>query len=105
MSMTVKLPLPIARYFEAANGDDADAIAAGFAADAHVRDEGRDHHGRDAVHAWADDARRRYQFHAEPRSLEPGPDGGTVVTAHLTGDFPGAPADLRYRFILGGDEI
>ena len=102
--MTVKLPLPIARYFQAANGDDANAVAACFAADAHVRDEGRDHHGRDAVRGWADDARRRYRFYAEPRSLEPGPDGG-VVTAHLTGDFPGAPADLRYRFTLAGDEI
>jgi NAD(P)-dependent dehydrogenase (short-subunit alcohol dehydrogenase family) len=104
MPMTVKLPLPIARYFQAANGDDAAAVAAAFAADAHVRDEGRDHHGRDAVRAWADDARRRYRFYAEPRSLEPGPRGG-VVTAHLTGDFPGAPADLRYRFTLAGDEI
>jgi NAD(P)-dependent dehydrogenase (short-subunit alcohol dehydrogenase family) len=104
MPMTVKLPLPIARYFQAANGDDAAAVATAFAADAHVRDEGRDHHGRDAVRAWADDARRRYRFYAEPRSLEPGPHGG-VVTAHLTGDFPGAPADLRYRFTLAGDEI
>jgi NAD(P)-dependent dehydrogenase (short-subunit alcohol dehydrogenase family) len=102
--MTVKLPLPIARYFEAANGDDAGAVAAGFAADAHVRDEGRDHVGRDAVRTWAEDSRRRYRFQAEPLSLEPGPDGG-VVTAHLTGDFPGAPVDLRYRFALAGDAI
>ena len=102
--MSVKLPLPIARYFQAANGDDAGAVAAVFAVDATVRDEGRDHHGREAVRAWAADARRRYRFHAEPRSLEPGPEGG-VVTAHLTGDFPGAPADLRYRFTLAGDEI
>ncbi len=102
--MTVKLPLPIARYFEAANGDDADAVAAAFAVDAHVRDEGRDHHGREAVREWAQDSRRRYRFQAEPLSLEPEPEGG-VVTAHLTGDFPGAPADLRYRFVLAGDAI
>jgi hypothetical protein len=30
---------------------------------------------------------------------------GTVVTAHLTGDFPGNPVDLRYRFKLAGPEI
>jgi hypothetical protein len=29
----------------------------------------------------------------------------TVVTAHLTGDFPGNPVDLRYRFKLAGAEI
>jgi NAD(P)-dependent dehydrogenase (short-subunit alcohol dehydrogenase family) len=27
------------------------------------------------------------------------------VTAHLTGNFPGAPADLTYRFTLAGGEI
>jgi hypothetical protein len=25
--------------------------------------------------------------------------------AHLTGEFPGAPADLRYRFRLTGDKV
>jgi NAD(P)-dependent dehydrogenase (short-subunit alcohol dehydrogenase family) len=48
--------------------------------------------------------RVRYSFQAEPRSFELTRDGGTV-TAHLTGDFPGAPADLRYRFRLAGDRV
>jgi NAD(P)-dependent dehydrogenase (short-subunit alcohol dehydrogenase family) len=102
--MPVRLHATIAKYFQAANRDDADAVAACFTAAAHVRDEGRDHTGREAVRAWAHEARRRYRFHAEPRSLEPEPDGGTV-TAHLTGDFPGAPADLRYAFRLEGGQI
>ena len=29
----------------------------------------------------------------------------TVVTAHLTGDFPGNPVDLHYRFKVAGGEI
>jgi len=102
--MPIKLPAPIARYLAAANADDADAVAACFTADAHVLDEARDHDGAAAIRAWAADARRRYRFHAEPRSFEPAPGGGTV-TAHLTGDFPGAPADLRYRFRLAGDRV
>lgn len=102
--MTVKLPGPIGAYFEAANGPDAEAIAACFAEDAHVLDEGRDHVGRAAVRDWAAEARRRYRFQAEPRSLEPDADGFSV-TAHLTGDFPGAPADLRYRFQLRDGKI
>jgi NAD(P)-dependent dehydrogenase (short-subunit alcohol dehydrogenase family) len=102
--MTIKLPAPIARYLEAANADDADAVAACFTADAHVLDEARDHDGSAAIRDWAADARRRYKFHAEPRSFEPSSEGGTV-TAHLTGDFPGAPADLRYRFRLAGDRV
>jgi len=102
--MVVKLPGPIGAYFEAANGPDADAVAASFADDAHVRDEGRDYVGRAAVRAWAEDARRQYRFQAEPSSLESDAEGFRV-TAHLTGDFPGAPADLRYRFALRDGKI
>jgi hypothetical protein len=29
----------------------------------------------------------------------------TVVTAHLTGNFPGNPVDLHYRFKLAGLKI
>jgi NAD(P)-dependent dehydrogenase (short-subunit alcohol dehydrogenase family) len=102
--MTVKLPAPVERYFHAANGCEPDAVAACFAPDAQVRDEGREHLGREAIRAWAEDVRRRYIFHAEPRSLE-ARDGAHTVSAHLTGDFPGAPADLRYRFVLNGEQI
>ena len=102
--MVVRLPTPIGAYFEAANGRDADAVAACFAEAAHVRDEGRDHVGRAALRDWAQNARLRYHFQAEPRSLEPEADA-FWVTAHLTGDFPGAPADLRYRFQLRDGEI
>ena len=100
----IKLPAPIGRYFEAANGDAADKVAACFTAEAHVRDENHDHHGHEAILAWAIESRQKYQFYAEARSFEPSADGGTV-TAHLTGDFPGAPADLRYRFRLEGDDV
>jgi NAD(P)-dependent dehydrogenase (short-subunit alcohol dehydrogenase family) len=102
--MLIKLPSPIARYMEAANADDADVVATCFTDDAHVLDEGRDHVGSAAIRDWAAEARRRYRFHAEPRSFEPTPDGGTV-TAHLTGDFPSAPADLRYRFRLARERV
>jgi NAD(P)-dependent dehydrogenase (short-subunit alcohol dehydrogenase family) len=102
--MMIKLPAPIGRYFGAANTDAADKVAACFTADAHVRDESHDYHGREAILAWAIDSRRKYRFQAEARSFEPSADGGTV-TAHLTGDFPGAPADLRYRFQLDGDDV
>jgi NAD(P)-dependent dehydrogenase (short-subunit alcohol dehydrogenase family) len=102
--MTIRLPAPIGRYFGAANGVAADAVAACFTAEARVRDENHDHHGRDAILAWAIESRRKYRFHAEPRSFEPSAEGGTV-TAHLTGDFPGAPANLRYRFELADDHV
>jgi len=37
-------------------------------------------------------------------AVEAAPDR-TVVTAHVTGDFPGSPIDLRYRFKLVDRQI
>ena len=102
--MIVNLTQPIAAYFAAANSDDADRIADCFAEDAVVRDEGQDIRGRAAVRAWAEEVRRKYHFHAEVIAVEQAGDR-TVVTAHLTGDFPGNPVDLQYRFKLTGPEI
>ena len=64
--MIVQLPQPLADYFAAANADDPDRVAACFAPDAVVRDEGRNRHGRVAIRAWAAEVRRKYHFHAEP---------------------------------------
>jgi len=100
----VQVPQAIADYFAAANTDDADRVAACFADDAVVRDEGRDIRGRSAVRVWAQDTRRKYRYHAAVRAAEKVADR-TIVTAHLTGDFPGSPIDLCYRFKLAGGKI
>jgi ketosteroid isomerase-like protein len=102
--MTVILPAPLAEYFAAANADDPDRVAACFAEDAIVHDESRDRRGRAAIRAWAVEVRHKYHFHAEVLAVEEAGDR-TIVTAHLTGDFPGNPVDLRYRFKLDGPEI
>jgi IstB-like ATP binding protein len=88
--MPIKLPTAIARDIDAANMGDASAIAACFTSDAHVLDRGGNHHGSSAILDWVVAALRQYSFRADARSFEPAPDGG-IVTAHLTGDFAGAP--------------
>ena len=102
--MIVKLPSTLAEYFAAANTDDADRVAACFSEDAFVRDEGGEFRGRRAIRGWAEEARRKYHFHAEAIAVEEAADR-TTVTAHLTGDFPGNPVDLHYRFKLAGSQI
>ncbi len=102
--MTVKLPASVAEYFAAHNGDDAGRVAACFAEDATVRDQGRDIHGREAIRAWAAETRRRYRFRAEIMTVE-AVAGRTAVTAHLSGGFPGNPVDLNYRFKLADSVI
>jgi ketosteroid isomerase-like protein len=101
---TVKLPTIIAEYFAAANSGDADRVAACFTNDAVVHDEGRNIRGLTAVRAWAEETRRKYKYRAEVVRVEE-TAGRIIVTAHLTGDFPGSPIDLRYRFKLVGSKI
>ena len=103
-ALTLKLPEPLDDYFAASNAHDADRVAACFANDAVVRDEGRDIRGRSAVRAWAEETGRKYRHRADVEAVEDVADR-TVVTARLTGDFPGSPIDLRYRFKLTDRQI
>lgn len=102
--MNAKLPDVLNRYFAAANAHDADRVAACFAADARVRDEGHDFRGQAAIRAWAEEAARKYRFSARVLAVEAAAEG-VVATARVTGEFPGSPIDLRYRFELAGPLI
>ena len=100
----MNVPNTIAEYFLAANTDDADRVAACFAENAVVRDEGGEIHGKSAVRRWAENTRRKYRYRVEVVKAEQEADR-IIVTAHLSGDFPGSPIDLRYRFKLAGATI
>lgn len=102
--MALNLPPVVSEYFVAANTNDADRIAACFVTDAKVNDEKRDFLGRDAIRQWASDSRKKYSFQSEPFEVG-GPSQAPVVRAHVTGDFPGNPVDLTYRFTLVENEI
>lgn len=102
--MAVDLPNPIAAYMAASARLDADAILAPFAADAVVRDERQSHRGRDAIRAWIVDAALGNA--AVPTPVAIARDGGDhVVTAKVSGSFPGSPITLAFRFTLAGDRI
>lgn len=85
----------IRRYFELAGQPDQDAYFALFADDAVVEDEGREHRGIEVIRAWR---RETPLVSYEITDVRDTPEG-TVVTATVSGDFPGSPfAGLRYRF-------
>ncbi|MFI7606283.1 nuclear transport factor 2 family protein [Micromonospora sp. NPDC049366] len=85
----------IRRYFELAGQPDKDDYFALFADDAVVQDEGKTYRGIQEIRAWrADVPLVSYEI----TDVEETPEG-TVVTATITGDFPGSPfAGLRFRF-------
>lgn len=101
--MALALPKPIADYF-AADATDGAAVAKCFTADAVVVDEKKTYTGRDAIAAWKSEASAKYEYVADPVTINDQGDR-VIVTAHLTGNFPGSPVDLRYAFTLSGDAI
>ena len=100
----MNLPAPIRTYFTAEAPQDGAALAAAFTPDAAVHDEGATHHGPEAIRAWWLAAKARYRHRAEPLEMTEA-DGGTVVRARVSGDFPGSPAVLAFTFGLAGDRI
>ncbi|KQX17757.1 MULTISPECIES: nuclear transport factor 2 family protein [unclassified Sphingomonas] len=101
--MSVELPEPVAAYF-AADKIDGEAVARCFTEDAVVRDEGRTHEGAAAIRRWKDETSAAISYISEPLAVDER-DGSIIVTAHVTGSFPGSPVDLRYFFTLRGDRI
>lgn len=98
-----ELPAPIASYF-ANETTDPQAVARCFAEDALVVDERHEHRGRAAIAAWNADARAKFSFTTDLLAAET--DGTrATVRAKVTGNFPGSPIELRFRFTLAGDLI
>jgi len=101
--LPIDLPSPIAAYF-AADASDANAVARCFSESAVVIDERREHRGRSAITRWKAEATAKYHYTSEPLAIDAsGPD--VTVTARVTGDFPGSPVELEYRFTLEGASI
>lgn len=102
--MSLDLPAPVSAYYAAKNVHNIDAMLAPFAEDAHVRDEGEDHRGHPAIRAWMEQTTRKYRVTARPE--EAAKEGNSlVVRALVSGNFPGSPAHLTYRFTLDGERI
>ena len=102
--MSLHLPLPIDIYVQAENSGDVDAMSACFASDATVRDEGHTHAGLAAIKAWKVETKKKYDHRVEPLGVVER-DGKTVLTARLTGNFPGSPVTLEFSFVLKHDKI
>ena len=102
-SKRLQLPDAIAAYF-AADREGPEAVADCFDESAVVIDEGRQHRGRAAIARWKAETTSKYRYTSEPLTVAVS-EATVTVTARLTGDFPGSPIELRYRFTLEGEKI
>lgn len=91
------LPEPLPEYFRAANEGNVDEATACFAEEAVVYDEGENHRGYDAIRGWIEETTEKYSPRMEPQHVT---DDGktTIVTALVSGTFPGSPIELEYCF-------
>jgi ketosteroid isomerase-like protein len=102
--MPINLEPPISTYFEAKNAHDADGVAALFTADGRVHDERHDHRGREAIRSWAEQTFLHYRMTQTPTQANE-EAGATVVTAQVSGTFPGSPIELAFRFVVESNQI
>lgn len=103
--VTPRLPEPIRRYFAAVASNDPAAVAASFAADATVHDEGARHRGRDEIAAWNARTAAAYAYTQTVLDSAPRPEGGVRVDVRLEGDFPTGVATVHHDFQLAGELI
>lgn len=90
------MPPIVASFFAATQ---TDAVVACFTRDATVRDEHRRHRGIGEIEAWHRDTMVRTPFTARPVLAQPR-DGRLVVSAEVSGAFPGSPVMLDHSFVL-----
>ena len=102
--MSIKLPAPLAAFFDAESRNDGDALSRVFAEDGVVLDEGHVIQGWAAIRQWLADTRSRYQHTVEPLAFARDADE-TIVTCRLSGTFPGSPIKVQFIFKLEGNTI
>lgn len=102
-AMKIELPSVIAAFFHATNTREFDDFLSLFTADAHVNDEANDHYGAE-IAAWIDRATADTKPTADITGMTRNGEQ-FVVTAAVSGNFPGSPVQLRYYFTLKGDKI
>ncbi|NRQ41356.1 nuclear transport factor 2 family protein [Rheinheimera sp. YQF-2] len=102
--MNIQLADPIKNYFEISNGTDPVRLKHCFNANAVVLDEGGTYQGHTAIAAWFCDTRQKYAFSAKPLSATT-QQQHEIVTAEVSGNFPGSPIELSYTFLLQDGKI
>lgn len=94
------LPVPLAAWVAAKNAHDVEGQVACFSADASVDDEGETVTGTEAVRSWTARVTAAYDLTVVPSGFTGDPDGAGVLTALVSGDFPGSPLEFRYHLTL-----
>jgi hypothetical protein len=100
-----EVPDVIRRYFVLDADREIESIVGLFTDDATVVDEGETRHGIAAIRAWQTGPASQYTYTTDVLGTETLAADRFVITARLTGNFPGATAELMWDFTVAGDRI
>ena len=98
------LPAAVTRYLEAANRFDPETASRCFTPDALVHDESKDYRGTDDIHDWVQATSQKYRPRFEVKHFD-SKDDQVLLTAEVSGNFPGSPIELDYEIALSGGLI
>ncbi|MFD0765469.1 nuclear transport factor 2 family protein [Mucilaginibacter lutimaris] len=95
----MELPQLVAQFVETQNANDSEAYTECFTKTAIVHDEGKTYTGKEEVRAWIEDANQRYRSVMKPLQYDESDSNG-VLTAEVSGTFPGSPIVLKFHLKL-----
>lgn len=95
----MELPKLIAQFIETQNTYDSAAYTDCFTENAIVHDEGKTHTGKNEIRQWIEEANEKYKSVMKPLRYEESGSNG-VLTAEVSGTFPGSPIVLKFHLGL-----
>lgn len=103
-SSSPEVPQTIASYYRALNAGQIDRARDCFSSDATVHDEEKIYRGPVEIGAWIEETTHKYQPRFEILGYE-AEEGRYLITARVSGTFPGSPVELEFSFVLQNQRI
>lgn len=100
----MEFPKVVERFVETQNNYNSKAYIECFTESAIVYDEGKVYTGKDEICRWIEHANEAYHSSMEPLKYEQSGSNG-VLTAKVSGTFPGSPIVLQFHLGLMNDLI
>ncbi|QRY56009.1 nuclear transport factor 2 family protein [Sphingobacterium siyangense] len=98
----MNLPNIISKLLKAQNEFNSKAYADCFTENAEVFDEGKTHNGKAEIEKWIDKANKEYRATMEPLEYN---ETENILSAEISGTFPGSPIVLKYHFQFADHHI
>ncbi|WP_439479337.1 nuclear transport factor 2 family protein [Chryseobacterium aquaticum] len=98
----MNLPNIITALVNAQNQYDSHSYAECFTDNAVVFDEGKTYNGKPEIENWISEANNEYKTIMKPLNYN---EKENILSAEISGTFPGSPAILKYHFELNNELI